>query len=233
MVARDFHKRSEAAMLKHLHGTPPNPQAPGSMQGWGKIYDGIVSLLFSGQEKKIRQNVLDLAEIRPGESILEVGCGTGTITLGAKARAGTNSQVVGIDVAPDMLVTARQKAEKAGLDVAFQPGRIEEIPFPDAQFDLVLGSLMLHHIHGDIAKQQGMKEIYRVLKPGGRLFMVDATRPENPHLRGLTSLILGPEMLAHEVKEFIPLLERAGFASIETGPTKYSLFGYLRGSRPI
>jgi ubiquinone/menaquinone biosynthesis C-methylase UbiE len=202
------------------------------MQGWGKTYDGIVRLLFFGQEKKIRQNVLDLAEIRPGESILEVGCGTGTITLGAKARAGTNSQVVGIDVAPDMLVTARQKAEKAGLDVAFQPGRIEEIPFPDAQFDLVLSSLMLHHIHGDSAKLRGIQEIFRVLKPGGRVLIVDVAPPRNPHLRGLMSLFVGQEMVKHQVDEYIPMLQQVGFVDVETGPTKTIILGFLRGRKP-
>ncbi len=219
-------------MLNHIHGKTPDPQAPGSMQGWGKIYDPIVGILFFGQEGKIRQNVLDLARIQPGESILEVGCGTGTLTLAAKARTGSQSRVAGVDVAPDMLATARRKATRTGFAVEFQSGRIEAIPYPDAQFDLVLSSLMLHHVHGEAAKEQGMREIYRVLKPGGRLFIVDATRPENPHMRSLASLVLGPEMLAHQVQEFIPLLERAGFISIETGPTKFSLLAYLRGCKP-
>lgn len=218
-------------MLNQLHGKKEEGQSSGSMQGWGKTYDHIVRLLTFGQEQKLRLATLHLAEIKPGEHILEVGCGTGTLSLAAKRKAGQQSQVVGIDIASDMIETARQKAEKAGQDVRFQVGRIEAIPFPDNQFDLVLSSLMLHHIPGDAAKQQGMREMFRVLKPGGRLLIVDATRPNNPHLRGLSSLILGREMLAHSVEEFIPMLEQAGFVNIQTGPTASIFLAYLRGTK--
>ena len=202
------------------------------MQGRGKTYDTLVSLLSLGQERKFRQATLDLARIQPGDRILEVGCGTGTLSLAARLKAGAQGQVAGIDVAPDMLETARRKAQKAGLEVQFQLGRIEEIPFPDGQFDLVLSSLMMHHVPGDAAKQQGIQEVFRVLKPGGRLLIVDVAPPANPHLRGLARLIVGHEMLAHSVPEFIPMLERAGFVDIQTGPTSSSFLAYLSGKRP-
>lgn len=218
-------------MLNHLHEKPGPSQPTGSMQGWGKTYDTLVGLLSMGQEKKFRQATLDLARIQAGEQILEVGCGTGTLTLAAGAKAGPQSQVTGVDIAPDMIETARRKALKAGLKVQFQVGRIEAIPFPDGQFDLVLSSLMLHHIHGDAAKQQGMQEILRVLKPGGRLLIVDVVPPQNPHMRGLFSLIVGRDMLAHNVEEFASMLEQAGFVDVAAGPTQYSFLGYLSGIR--
>ncbi len=219
-------------MLNHLHGKKSETQSSGSMQGWGQTYDALVALLSFGQEGRLRQATLERAAIRPGERILEVGCGTGTLALAAKARGGAGSQVSGIDIAPDMVETARRKAAKAGLEVQFQVGRIEAIPFPDGQFNLVLSSLMLHHIHGIEAKQQGPQEIFRVLKPGGRLLIVDVAPPENPHLRGLASLIVGREMMAHRVDEFTPLLERAGFVDIHTGPTSTVFLAFLSGNKP-
>jgi ubiquinone/menaquinone biosynthesis C-methylase UbiE len=218
-------------MLNHFHGKSTQPRAAGSMQGWGSHYDALVGVLSLGQERKLRQATLALARIQPGDKILEVGCGTGTLSLAARAQAGATGQVTGIDIADDMIETARQKARKAGLEVQFQLGRVEEIPFPEGQFDLVLSSLMLHHIHGDEAKQQGIREIWRVLKPGGRLLIVDVAPPANPHLRGLASLVVGREMLAHSLPEFIPMLERAGFVEIQTGPTSSSFLAYLSGKR--
>jgi len=90
---------------------------------------------------------------------------------------------------------------------------------------------MMHHIPGDDARQQGLKEIYRVLKPGGRVLIVDAAQPKSPHLRGLASLIVGREMLANSVARFIPMLEKAGFNQIETGPTKSKFLDFLSASR--
>lgn len=220
-------------MLNHLHGKPETTHTAGSMQGWGKTYDRIVSLLTLGQEEKLRQASLKEAHIRLGEHILEVGCGTGSLTLRAKANAGRQSQVYGIDIAPDMLETARMKAQKAGLEVRFELGRIEQIPFPEGQFDLVLSSLMLHHIQGNEAKQQGIKEIFRVLKPGGRVLIVDFAPPANPVLRWLVSGIVGHAMIEKSVMEFAPMLETAGFANIKTGLTTSRFLAFLSGTRPL
>jgi ubiquinone/menaquinone biosynthesis C-methylase UbiE len=218
-------------MLNHLHGKVSEKVAAGSMQGWGKTYDLLTALMSFGQERKLRQATLELAHITPGERILEVGCGTGTLTLAAKAKAGADSQVNGIDIAPDMIETAKRKAARAGLGVVFQVGRIQEIPFPDGTFDLVLSSLMLHHVPGDEAKRQGMKEVLRVLKPDGRLLIVDVAPPSNPHLRGLATLFVGHDMMEHGVAEFSSLLAEVGFTGIQSGPTSSSFLGYLSGKK--
>jgi ubiquinone/menaquinone biosynthesis C-methylase UbiE len=218
-------------MLDHMHGKPSARQTTGSMEGWGKTYDFFVGLMTLRQEPKVRQATLELAKIRPGDCILEVGCGTGSLTLAAKTKAGPQSQVYGVDIAPDMIAAARQKAARAGQDVQFQVGRIETIPFPDGKFNLVLSSLMMHHVTGADAKQKGIAEILRVLIPGGRLLIVDIEPPQKLLFKGLAGLVLGREMLAHNVREFIPLLEKAGFINIKTGPTQYKLLSYLSGTR--
>jgi demethylmenaquinone methyltransferase/2-methoxy-6-polyprenyl-1,4-benzoquinol methylase/phosphoethanolamine N-methyltransferase len=92
--------------------------------------------------------------------------------MAAKVRAGADGDVHGIDAAPEMILEAERKAAERQLDVGFQVGLIEDIPLPDGRFDVVLSSLMLHHLPKDL-KRRGIAEISRVLKPGGRFVAVD------------------------------------------------------------
>ncbi len=219
-------------MLDHMHGKSAGLRSAGSMEGWGKTYDAIVGLITLGQEQKMRQAILELVNIQPGDRILEVGCGTGSLSLAAKIKAGPESQVYGIDIAPDMIDTARRKASKANLDIKFEVGRIETIPFPDRQFDLVFSSLMLHHVPDWRDKEKGIAEMLRVLIIGGKLLVIDFEPPKNPLIKGLVSIFFGHKMAGYNLREFIPMLEKAGFNNIETGPTKYKLLSHLSGKRP-
>ncbi len=216
-------------MLSHMHKKTTQAQPNGSMQGWAATYDRMTGLMFLGKEAQLRQATLDLAGLQPGDSLLEVGCGTGTLTLAAKARLGATSEVFGIDVAEDMLEAARGKASRAGLPITFQPGRIEQIPFPDNRFQVVLASLMIHHIPDPADKQRGFNEMLRVLKPGGRLLIVDFEPPTNPVLSHVVRGVLGDEMAERTVRELIPLARQAGFIQIETGAARSRFLSYLRG----
>jgi len=155
--------------------------------------------------------VLDLA--RPGESVLDVGCGTGTLGIAAKQRVGPTGSVQGIDASPEMIARANAKGRKAGLDIVFRNESIEALSFRDAQFDVILSTLMLHHLPRQL-REQGVREMRRVLKPDGRLLVVDFGGLEQQ--KGL---------LAHfhqrhgHVKptEIITLLSAAGLTVMESG----------------
>jgi ubiquinone/menaquinone biosynthesis C-methylase UbiE len=125
-----------------------------------------------GREGAFREKVIDLARLKPGESVLDVGCGTGTLAIAAKRRVGPTGKVFGIDASPEMLERAGTKARKAGVDIVFKNESIDELSFPNAQFDVVLSTLMLHHLPRKL-REQGTRETFRVLKPGGRMLVVD------------------------------------------------------------
>jgi ubiquinone/menaquinone biosynthesis C-methylase UbiE len=142
------------------------------LHGTARYYDLLALLFMRGREGAFREKVLELAQLRSGESVLDVGCGTGTLAIAAKKRVGPTGKVYGIDASPEMIARASKKARKAGVEVVFKNGVVEALPFADASFDAVLSTLMLHHLPPE-ARQQCAREMRRVLKPGGRVLAVD------------------------------------------------------------
>ena len=141
---------------------------------WAARYDLLITLITLGRESALRERLLDLARLAAGESVLDVGCGTGTLAIAAKRRVG-GGVVRGIDASAEMIARAEKKARRAKADVTFETAFVESLPFPDAQFDVVLSTVMLHHLRRAV-REQSVGEMHRVLKPGGRLLVVDFGR---------------------------------------------------------
>jgi demethylmenaquinone methyltransferase/2-methoxy-6-polyprenyl-1,4-benzoquinol methylase/phosphoethanolamine N-methyltransferase len=155
--------------------------------------------------------------------VLEVGCGTGSLALAAARRAGASGKVHGIDPDPVMIDMARKKAARSKLDATFEVGVIEKLPFEAAEFDVVLSSLMMHHLPRDL-QVIGLAEVRRVLKPGGRFLAVDFEPSESQHAHHLMAHILGHRMRQIGLRELAPALPgelhrsdgRTGCASCRT-----------------
>jgi ubiquinone/menaquinone biosynthesis C-methylase UbiE len=184
-----------------------------------------------GRDASLRAQTVALAAPAPGESVLEVGCGTGEIALRARAHVGASGNVMGIDPSPEMINVARRKASEAGLNIDYRTGVVEAMPYPAGSFDIVFGSLMMHHLPEDL-KRTGLQEIYRVLKPQGRLVIVDLARPKGV----LGKILLAASMhggLRRGVQDLAPLVEGSGFTNIETGALNVPMLGYLRACKPM
>jgi len=185
---------------------------------------GIISL---GRERKFRQAALELVAIEPGMDILDVGCGTGSLTIAAKQRQGVDGTVVGIDPSSNMVNLAQEKAEKAQVEAAFQVGVIEKIDFPENHFDLVLSSLMMHHLPDEV-KKEGLQEVFRVLKPNGTLLIIEL----DPSAFSLASLIHGhSSKLSAELEKTRSYIENTGFGPVEFGNLNFRGFSYLKGKK--
>jgi ubiquinone/menaquinone biosynthesis C-methylase UbiE len=199
----------------------PAPETSGRTIPWASFYDPIVWLLSLGKARAFRKAMIERAQIKPGDRVLDVGCGTGDLAMAAKALAGPAGEVHGIDASPKMIAVARGKAAKAGTGVAFQVGLIEDISFPDDHFDVVLNTLMMHHLPDDL-KRTGLAEISRVTKPGGRILIVDMESTSSGSLSQRLSDVMiqlhGGHMAAQDnVKKLIPLVQAAGFTGLDTG----------------
>jgi ubiquinone/menaquinone biosynthesis C-methylase UbiE len=217
--------------MPHHHAHSDNhqdksPSTKGSTIHWARFYDFAVNLLALGTEKRLRELTVAQAQIQPGDDVLDVGCGTGNLTLLAKKAAGPTGAVYGIDAAPEMIEVAASKAREAGVDVDFSHGVVEKLEFPDDRFDLILSSLMVHHLPGDDLKSKAFDEMYRVLKPGAHLLIIDFAPPKNRFLRWLLKPIL-KGMLAYDIRSNVPLLEQVGFTKIESGSTGHRLASFI------
>lgn len=145
--------------------------------GWRyDLHEWLVdACLFRGKGRVLRRKTIELAYLQPGDTVLDIGCGTGTLALEAQRRVGNTGHVFGIDPGIQQIACARAKAVQRHLPVDFRPGVIEQLAFPDQTFDVVLSTLMMHHLPTSL-KWQGLAEIARVLKPGGRLVIADFKR---------------------------------------------------------
>ena len=210
----------------HQHINKQTPETKGNVIHWAGPYDALTNHLLQPSQKSIGV----LSQVKAGDRVLDVGCGSGRLTLAAQSWVGENGEAVGIDPSPEMIEVARQNAKRAGSKAKFELGLAESLPFPDGSFDVVLNRLMLHHLPGDL-KQRGLAEMRRMLKPGGLCLVVDFEPPKSGLLRLIVENHMTP--MAHvDVRNYLPLLTEAGFTDIETGPTSSKLLSYIRGKAP-
>jgi len=201
------------------------PKTAGRVIHWARFYDLFGKLISFGHDDAIRKKLVALAAPAPGDNVLDVGCGTGTLAIALRAKAG-EGEVHGIDASPEMIEVARAKAAKAGSEIDFRLALIEEIPYPAASFDLVTSSLMLHHLPDEL-KQRGFVEIRRVVKPGGRFLAMDFAAHSHSFLGHLLS-VFGHARGESMVDKLTPMLKEAGFDDVEALPTRHKNFVFIR-----
>lgn len=210
----------------HSHSVEQPAQTEGSLIRWASSYDLITSIMTLGQIGRLRKATVEHALIQPGDSVLDVGCGTGEVTLRAKQRA-KHGHVYGIDPAPEMIAVARKKAARKGLEIDFRVGVIEALPFGDSSIDVVTSSLMMHHLPDDL-KMRGLAEIYRVLKPGGRLLIADFMRPTGAFLNHLFIAFTRHQRLQKGVEDLQVWLRNAGFGQVKQLDRNVLAIGFVR-----
>ncbi|RJQ44242.1 MAG: class I SAM-dependent methyltransferase [Gaiellales bacterium] len=152
-----------------------------------RFYDGGLSLafVFAGGEGAFRRAVVAAAGIGAGQRVLDFNCGTGTQAMLVAEMAGTAS-VTGIDLSPRMIAMAERKAR--GRPVEFLVANSEDMPFPDATFDRAMTTLAYHEMNRE-GRANALREVWRVLRPGGRLVIGDLRAPDTLYTRAAMRLL--------------------------------------------
>jgi ubiquinone/menaquinone biosynthesis C-methylase UbiE len=213
------------------HGSAPDRRyLPGMGLDWLlPLYDPFTRLI--GIESAHRK-LAGQAELGSAQRVLEIGCGTGNLSLLVK-RMHPQLEVTGLDPDPKALARARRKARGAGLALQLDRGFADQLPYPDCSFDRVLSALMFHHLDADL-RAASLREVLRVLRPQASLHLMDFGG-DSHHLRGLARFTRSRTLQDNWDDRILTLLREAGFSKpAETGhlTKRIGRLTYYRASRP-
>jgi ubiquinone/menaquinone biosynthesis C-methylase UbiE len=193
------------------------------------FYDPIQWLLGGDAA---RRALVEQAELRSGQRLLDIGCGTGSLVTLIKGLR-PDAEVVGLDPDPKALDRARRKAQRAGAAIKFDQGFADALPYEAASFDRVFSSFMFHHLDRPV-KEGMLRETRRVLAPGGSLHLVDFGGAA-PRQEGLLARWLHAHLEDNFGGGIATLMAAAGFLGVQETATRRTLFGriaFYRATRP-
>ena len=194
-------------MSQHTHYIPALGHA-----SLTPLYDLILSWVM--HERTFKRVLIAQAKIAEGQRVLDLGCGTATLTIMVKQQH-PEAQVAGLDGDRQVLEIGRAKAAKAKVDIALDHGLAYQLPYPEGSFDRVLSSLVFHHLTTD-HKQNTFAECFRVLRPGGELHIVDFGKPHQALTPGISLFVRRLEQASDNIAGLLPeMMRRAGFADVE------------------
>ena len=207
-----------------MHSHAQHDYLPAAGSDWALPFYDLVTTLLGAD--RARNELLAVMDLKPGQRLLDIGCGTGTFAVQLKQRF-PNVEITGLDPDPKALARAKRKASRARLNVTFDLGYSDRLPYGGRSFDHVSSSFMFHHLKRE-QKEPSLREVLRVLKPGGDLVFVDLAGPQPGAKQGLTPHVHSKEQLEdNREHRVIQLMRSAGFADAQLVKRGTFCFGLL------
>ncbi|MEV7099651.1 class I SAM-dependent methyltransferase [Amycolatopsis sp. NPDC051045] len=209
-----------------LHGKP-QADAPGAIsRAWS--YEKFEALAFAGRRQRTFGRLVRLSGAKPGDQVLDVGCGPGYLTALAAGAVAPGGSAEGIDASASMIEQARLR--RGGAGCSFRVGKAETLAAADGSFDVVLSSLMVHHLPEE-NRAGAFAEMFRVLRPGGHLLIAEFRPPRSRLGRHLVGATAGPVMRDNPIDRLAPMAREAGFEDVIDGVVR-PFFYYVRVDKP-
>jgi ubiquinone/menaquinone biosynthesis C-methylase UbiE len=205
--------------LRNRHG---HPSREGATLDHVRLNETVTHIAFGGRRRRVYARISVLSGARPGDQVLDIGCGGGYLARLLAAAVAPGGQVTGLDTSAPAIGYARKRA---AANCSFVLGAAQDLPWPDGSFDVVASTLAAHHIPG-AARQDAFGEMYRVLRPGGALLVADFRPSGRRHS-------LHSRVTASRHGSAVPLEDLAAAAGFRVeGRGDLPLLGYVRAVRP-
>jgi ubiquinone/menaquinone biosynthesis C-methylase UbiE len=214
--------------LAHLIPRSAHSSTRGHTLGAPRAYDAFVNVFFFGRRRATFEALIRAAGVKPGQRVLDVGCGTGYFARLLAASVGADGLAVGVDASPEMIRYASHQARRV-RNAQFQLGAAESLSFPAEHFDVVVSSLFMHHLPADL-QPVALTEMWRVLRPGGTLLIAEASVPRAFPLR-LLARLHGYDRMARAVRDLEQMIAAAEFDQVRGGQAPPWL-RYVRAVKP-
>ncbi|KPN49464.1 class I SAM-dependent methyltransferase [Mycobacterium intracellulare] len=212
---------TQRLFANHHHG-----DGAGWLINYPRSYEFITEVWFLGRRARVFAQLVRLSAAMPGDRVVDVGCGTGYFTRRIARSVQPDGSVIGIDPSQSMVDYA---AQRAPANCTFQIAGAEDLPFADQSFDLVVSSLAFHHFPVD-RRADAVREMFRVLRPGGRLFIADLRPSGGGILHRIAAVFNAHAREQNRVGHLDDLVTGAGFSVVGSGD--HSLLHYLTAQRP-